>query len=87
MFEYLTKMIGQSVAISGTRYTYRGKVVDVFDDGAVLDEVFMIEEVESSTQSEVKEEDKVPGKMFIAFGGVEKIYQPNWVSSKGKSKK
>jgi hypothetical protein len=87
MFEYLSKLVGQNVAIGGTRYTYRGKVVDVSDDGVVLDEVFMVEEVESSTSSEVKEEDKVPGKMFVAFGGVEKIFQPSWVSSKGKVKK
>lgn len=84
MFEYLTSLKGQSIAIWAYRWVYRGKVLEVKDDGVLLDEAFIIEVTGATTDSGVVCEQKVEeGKLFIPFGSFESIAQPTFVSSPG----
>jgi hypothetical protein len=84
MFEYLSSLKGQYVALWGMRWVYRGKVEEVKDDGVLLDDAWIIEVTGATTASGVVCEQRAEGnKLFIPFGTFESIAQPAFASSKG----
>jgi len=75
----LVKMyIGQKVAILCGRYQYRGILVDVIADIAILSNTRSVEISGPSRQEKPEREDLVDTPMFIHANSIEIIYRPNW---------
>jgi len=75
----LAKMyIGQKVAILCGRYQYRGILVDVIADFAILANARSVEISGPSENKSPEREDLINGPMFIRIDSIEVIYRPRW---------
>jgi len=80
MYDYLTSMVGQWIAVWCIRYCYRGQIKQVFDDGVLLSTPYAVETSGQGTADKTDTEDKIPSDIFISNGAIEMICQPSWVN-------
>lgn len=71
--EFLLERVGEPVFVMGIRYSYRGTVVSVSEDGFVLKDAFVVLSTGSLTNKKPTNEEALPGVNFFAMDAFEAI--------------
>ena len=74
----LSKLLNQPVAILCARYWYRGILVQVGKDFAILDNAKAVETTGASSSVRPDQEDPIPSLWCVSLDAVEAFGQPLW---------
>jgi len=76
--DFLSKYIGEPIAILCMRYWYRGILSKIGDDFIVLNEAKAITETGPASNATPQREDAIPGPLAIKTAVIEIACQPGW---------
>lgn len=71
---FLSEMIGDPVFLMCIRFSYRGTIVSVSDEGIVLKDAFVIFNTGNLSNKKAVNEEALPGLNFIASDSIEGIF-------------
>ena len=72
--EFLKKRIGDPIFLMCIRFSYRGVIVDVSDDGVVLKDAFVVLSTGSLNNKKAINEEILPGVNLVTLDSIEGIF-------------